>query len=459
MNRQPYATPPQRWEAKLSETFVRWTRAWRRRQLRVGQRIVGLDVRGMEKVKAAADAGDGVLIVPNHSTHYDSAALYLAADTVDQPLYFMTAWQVFAMSGWFDRWALQKLGCFSVDRERNDRHAFKTATEILAEGKYPLVIFPEGDIYHVTDETTPFRDGAAAIALSAAKKQTRRIVVFPCAIKFRYVDDPTPELLTTLTEMEERLHLRSRREDGVIRRIYRLAEVSLAMKEIDYHGATSAGPLRGRMDALMETVLSQLEAKHSLPKQGSFPERVKALRQSIILKSEEVVSRFREKREKKLLREGKLPTKRATAEDDLVTMNRWIRDSEALAALQPLNEDLEDLFFVMQIYSYPGTYLRNEPSIERIAETIDKLEEDVLERDLPRVRGTRRVEIRIGEPIPVVPSERKERGEVSALTAKMHAAVQRLMDELNGVRPPSEAGAATESGTAAETETQEHAQA
>jgi 1-acyl-sn-glycerol-3-phosphate acyltransferase len=451
MNRQPYATPPQRWEAKLSETFVRWTRAWRRRQLRVGQRIVGLDVRGMEKVKAAAAAGDGVLIVPNHSTHYDSAALYLAGDTVDQPLYFMTAWQVFAMSGWFDRWALQRLGCFSVDRERNDRHAFKTAIELLVSAKHPLVIFPEGDIYHVTDETTPFREGAAAIAISAAKKQARRIVVFPCAIKFRYVEDPTPELLTTLTEMEERFHLRSPRDASVVRRIYRLAEVSLALKEIDYHGATSAGPLRGRMDALMESVLSQLEARHGIPKQGTFPERVKALRQAIILKSEEMISCFREKRE------GKQRTKRATAEDDLVTMNRWIRDPEALAALRPLNEDLEDLFFVMQVYSYPGTYLRNEPSIERIAETIDKLEEDVLERDLPRVRGTRRVEIVIGDAIPIETSERKERGEVPALTARLHAAVQRLMDELNGVRPRSGSETPNESGLGSTTETQEHA--
>ena len=39
---------------------------------------------------------------------------------------------------------------------------------------------------------------------------------------------------------------------------------------------------------------------------------------------------------------------------------------------------MEDLFFVIQLYSYPGDYVAEKPSIERIAETLDKFEEDVL---------------------------------------------------------------------------------
>ena len=65
------------------------------------------------------------MITPNHSAHYDSAALYIAADRIDTPLYFMTAWQVFAMSRGYQRWAMQRLGCFTIDRESNDRQAFK----------------------------------------------------------------------------------------------------------------------------------------------------------------------------------------------------------------------------------------------------------------------------------------------------------------------------------------------
>ena len=167
MNRQPYGTPPQWWPPKLSPTWVRMTRRWRRGQLANKQQIIDISVDGAEHLCDAVAAGHGVLISPNHSAHYDSAALYVAADGLNLPLYFMTAWQVFAMSSGFERFAMQRLGCFSIDREATDRQAYKQAVEILESHAHPLVIFREGDIYHTSERVTPFREGAAAIALSA----------------------------------------------------------------------------------------------------------------------------------------------------------------------------------------------------------------------------------------------------------------------------------------------------
>ena len=97
------------------------------------------------------------------------------------------------------------------------------------------MIFPEGDIYHVSDRVTPFRDGAATIVLSAARRADRTIVVLPCGIKFWYVEDPTEELL------EQRFCLRTQPNRPLVDRIYRLAEALLALKELDYLSATS-GP-------------------------------------------------------------------------------------------------------------------------------------------------------------------------------------------------------------------------
>ena len=73
-----------------------------------------------------------------------------------------------------------------------------------------MVIFPEGDIYHTGDRVTPFRDGAAAIAMSAAKKADRPVVCIPTALKCVYLDDPTPELTKLMTRLEESLHWRPR---------------------------------------------------------------------------------------------------------------------------------------------------------------------------------------------------------------------------------------------------------
>jgi len=45
---------------------------------------------------------------------------------------------------------------------------------------------------------------------------------------------------------------------------------------------------------------------------------------------------------------------------------------------------MDDLFFVIQLYSYPGDYVAERPVIERIAETLDKFEEDVLQATYPQ---------------------------------------------------------------------------
>ena len=92
---------------------------------------------------------------------------------------------------------------------------------------------------------------------------------------------------------------------------------------------------------------------------------------------------------------------------------------------------MDDVFLVMQLYSYPGDYLiEGEPSIERLAETLDKFEEDILEQELPTLRGERNIEIRFGEPI-TVNSERKGRDAVSTLTDAMCGSVQSLVDDIN----------------------------
>ncbi len=349
---------------------------------------------GLEHLVRATEAGRGVLITPNHSAHYDSAALYLAADQADSPLYFMVAWQVFGMATNFECWAMQRLGCFSIDRESTDRQAFKQAVQILEEEKHPLVIFPEGDIYHTSDRVTPFREGAAAIAIAAAKRQSRPVVTIPCGIRFSYVDDPTPGMHELLDRLEARLHLRNRRDMPLPERIHRFAEAALALKELDYLGRTASGRLRERVVALTAGVLTQLEQRHGIrASDRTPPERAKELRRRII----------------------------DQIEDDQLRRGQP-------AAYRQLQQDMEDVFFVIQCFSYPGDYLAEQPSIERMAETLDKFEEDVFGVEVPGVRGRRKVHIEFGEPI-VVPPARQRDGSAE-LTKTMQTRVQGIIDQL-----------------------------
>ena len=167
----------------MTPWLVRLWRPMINRELSRGQRIVELDIGGIEHVQRALADGAGVMVTPNHSFHYDSYVLIEAAHRCGRPFHFLTAWQVFAMSKWHEQQVLQWHGCFSINREAADLQAFKTSVEILRTDPHPLVIFPEGDIYHNNDRVTPFRDGAAAIAMSAAKKADRPVVCIPAALQ------------------------------------------------------------------------------------------------------------------------------------------------------------------------------------------------------------------------------------------------------------------------------------
>jgi 1-acyl-sn-glycerol-3-phosphate acyltransferase len=396
-------------------------RLWRpliNRDLKNNQRIIELDIRGIEHVQKAIKDGAGVLIVPNHSFHYDSYVLIEASHRVGTPFHFLTAWQVFAMSKWHEQLMLQWHGCFSINREAADLAAFKTAVEILKSKPEPLVIFPEGDIYHNNDRVTPFRDGAAAIAMSAAKKALRPIVCIPCALKCFYLDDPTPQLQELMTRLEEAIHWRPRPDLPLSDRIYRFAEGMLVLKEMEYLGQPQPGPVKDRTQNLIEAVLSRLESRHNVPNKGGIiPERVKEVRRVII----------------KTIAQNGHPT------SPLAGTKPGPGESPTDAKQQlaaDLAHDMEDLFFIIQLFSYPGDYVAQRPTIERIAETLDKAEEDVLRADYPAVRGKRRAVVRFGEPIPI-PKERDAKSSVEQWTDLVESRVQQLLDEINAAHNES----------------------
>jgi 1-acyl-sn-glycerol-3-phosphate acyltransferase len=374
-------------------------RLWRpliNRELVRRQRIVELVVGGIEHVQRALADGAGVLITPNHSFHYDSYVLIEAAHRVGRPFHFLTAWQVFAMSKWLEQRVLQWHGCFSINREASDLQAFKTSVEILRADPHPLVIFPEGDIYHNNDRVTPFRDGAAAIAMSAAKKADRPVVCIPAALKCFYLDDPTADLVRLMSRLEESVHWRPRPDLPLPERIFRFAEGLLALKEYEELGQPQSGRIHERTVRLAEAVVTRLEKHHGITSKGGiYPERVKEVRRAVIKAIEQ--------------------------------------DGTSAEAKNKLAGDLDDLFFVIQLFSYPGDYVAERPTIERIAETLDKFEEDVLRADFPAIRGTRRAVVRFGEPIPV-PKEREGKDAVEKWTDLVESRVQGLLDEINAVK-------------------------
>ncbi len=397
LNIQPYGTPEGQWPPRMTPWWFLLTGPLRRKALRK-QKIVRVQVQGLEHLKQTLASNHGVMLTPNHSFHWDSYCLITAAEELRIPFYIMTAWQVFAMSSWFERHSMQRCGCFSVDREGTDVQALKTAVDILQNKKHPLLIFPEGDVYHMNDRVTAFRDGAAAIALLAARKSSRPISIIPVAIKRWYIQDPTPSLLQTIEKLEKRLFWRPQSDKPLAERVLHVARGLLSLKEMEHLRTTQSDTLRDRVQHLTSALLSACESRYGRDKKQSLiPERVKEVRRAIIEAREQAAGTTSKEQEM-----------------------QWA-------------SDMDNMFLVTQLYSYPGNYLEENPTIERMAETLDKLEEDALEATYPTVHGDREVSVRFDQPIEL-PTGKEKRMVPAELTDQLEQRVQSMLDDMNAQR-------------------------
>jgi 1-acyl-sn-glycerol-3-phosphate acyltransferase len=388
---KPLRNPPKWWSPMLSPLAVRWLRPMRRAAQRKLEAVHEIEVRGGERLREALGKDQALLIAPNHPGSGDPYAMYHLSDVAGRPFYFMAAWELFAECRRLTRGILRLHGVFSVDRDGTDLNAFKRAVEVLKAGRYPLVIFPEGEVYHVNDRITPFREGPAAIALSTCRKGDRPVAFVPVALKYHYLEDPTPGLERVMEQLERQILWRPRTDEPLDRRIYCFAEAALGLKELEYTAATSTAPLPERVRELREFVLSRAEQRQGLAAEGkSVPERIKAVRQRVRTRLEELP-----------------PGDPARIDCD---------------------RDRDDVFFCVQLFSYPGDYVEESPSIERIAETIDKFAEDVLGMRRASVCAARKIVVSVGEPLPVDAGDRKTAG--PKLTRELEQRVQSLLDEL-----------------------------
>ncbi|HEY2155264.1 MAG TPA: 1-acyl-sn-glycerol-3-phosphate acyltransferase [Isosphaeraceae bacterium] len=367
--------------------------------------VASVDVDGLEHLSALLGRGDGVMIAPNHADLADSGVMLELGRNLGRVLYFMAAYQIFQINGRAGRFLLPRVGAFPVDREGADLRAFKTAVEILGKGHDPLVIFPEGEIYHVNDRLTPLREGAAAVATTAAKRAGERgktVWIVPMGIKYRFLDgaDRMPALQQAMARLESRFGWWPREGHCLVDRIHACAEAMLGLKEMELLGATRQGTIKERIGSLRDAILDGLEYRHfGKRRDDTVPVRVKELRHAFL---------------EKLAGSATTP--------------------ECAASLR---RDLYDVFLAVQLFSYPGDYLRETPTVERIAETVRKFEQDALAIE-PEPYAMRRAVVRLGEPIDVrerMTSFARPRLATGAITTELEARIQSVLDAIGPGRP------------------------
>ena len=415
MNRLPLSDElPYRFHPpRVSPFWVSTSRLYFKYLLRRLQRVRTIEMEGLEHLKPLLGRGDGVLITPNHPDLADCGIMFEMSRRVAKPFCYMAAYQIFAGSAGLRRFILPRLGVFPVDREGSDRAAFQAGIDILLKGKNPLVVFPEGEVYHLADRLTPLREGAAALAVSAAKKRVaegRTVWVVPTAIKYRFLEghNAEPELKSLMNDLEARFTWRNSPDRPLIDRLYRYAEGLLALKELEYLDAPQVGTVKERILRLRSYILDGIEDRRLGRRQDdSVPVRVKDLRRVCL---------------------------KALADPETTPSER-----------RELKRDLDDLFLAIQLFSYPGDYVRECPTVERLSEILTKFEQDSLGVVVAAPRGPRKAVVHLGEPINVpdyLGSGAPSRDATAHVTTDLESRIQELLDQIGPGRPLSELGAA-----------------
>ncbi len=390
----------------------------RRRVYRNMYGVRDLELRGEEHVQAALEAGHGVMFAVNHPAHGDPFVVFEAMARLRAPCCYLAAWQVF--TGWMGLkgFAFQRLGAFSVDREGTDMRAFRTAVDVLTQGDRSLVIFPEGDVYHLNDRITPLREGAAMIVLTAAHRRKRSngppLYIIPCGLKYYYLQDPMEQVESIMGRLEAQIYWRPRPDRPLVERIHRYAEAILALKDLEYRQALGEGSLPQRIGSLTKHILRQMEERHFAKVcQEPIPVRVKQLRHQIL------TALGAQATDDDAVGEAGSGGTTPDVDEDVLAVGR---------------RDLEDLHLVTQLFSYPGDYVAEDPSIERICETIDKFEEDALGTECAGARTDRRAILRFGSPIDVAAqfaaSKGKLRENAATLTTMIEQGMQEQVDRI-----------------------------
>ena len=392
---RPYFFRPPKYSSLLAPFLIKISEVFFLRRTFRMRRITS---EGLDSVSQLVDAGHTVLIAPNHADHADPHVLICLGRRHGLTFHFMAAREGFELSR-LHAFALQRCGAFSVDREGADIASIKTAMQILRQGRFPLVVFPEGEIYHHQEQLDPLNEGVSTMLLRAAKSLPieKCAYLIPAAMLYTYEEAVKCSFSERLSVLEERITWKPRDDLEVVDRIYRLGEGLLALKEVEFLGSARPGSLIDRLSNLRNELVAAVEEKHLRKKgTGSIPERVKALRARI--------------------------RKQLLGSDGNISEEEQAR----------LYDDLDTLFVAVQLYSYPGQYLRENYSVDRIAETILKLEEDVLGKaDYPAHRD---VHVKFGAPIEVKTYLKEHsfntRNAVGPLTTLLSERIQSMLQEL-----------------------------
>ena len=343
-----------------------------------------------DRLRDSVAAGHGVMLPSNHVRNADTPVLGTLAGALGTPFYYMASWHLFSESR-RARAQLRRAGGISLFREGTDRQAIRTVADILATAERPVVIYPEGSYFHENERLAPPQPGFAMIAQLAERKGQRPVVVHPLAIRYWCLEDPVPPLCRELESLERALHWNPQTDLSPTRRLHKLVDAAVAVKEIDLLGKAGAGSLDGRAARLVDAVCARTEAELGLAAEGDwYLERLRHVRNALVKRLHAATGAERQLR----------------------------------------HRDLDDLWYAQIVANYGRGYLEP-PTLNRWAEKVDQLLEDVRQREPAYV--SRGAVVRVGPALAVA-----DHPDRNALVAAVAGSIRDMLADMTAAGPPPE---------------------
>ncbi|MBG1258686.1 1-acyl-sn-glycerol-3-phosphate acyltransferase [Nostoc commune] len=309
-------------------------------------------------------------------------------------------------AGSYVGWIASRLGATPIQRGKADWTGLRSARDLFANGKFPMAAAPEGATNGLSENISPLEPGIAQLSFWCAEdlhkaERPEQVLIVPVGIKYSYVDAPWGAIANLLTELEAASGLPANpSENASIESLYprllSLAEHLLSLMEQFYTrfyhqklpDAKTIGEIEDRnealavrLKALLNTALLISEQYFDLQSKGSLRDRCQRVEQAGW---------------NYIFREDFKDVKGISA------VERALGDRVAEEA----NARMWHMRLVESFVAVSGNYIRENPTVERFAETtlilwqmIAKIKGD---KGVHRPQlGKQKVKITVGEPISI----------------------------------------------------------
>ncbi len=304
-------------------------------------------------------------------------------------------------------WIASHLGGTPIQRGKADWTGLRSARDLFANGKFPMAAAPEGATNGLSENISPLEPGIAQLGFWCAEdlhkaERPEQVLIVPVGIKYSYVDAPWGAIANLLSELEAASGLPvNSAENASIESLYprllTLAEHLLSLMEKFYtrfyHLKLSDAKavvgeiedrneaLAVRLQALLNAALQISEQYFDLQSKGTLSDRCRRVEQAGW---------------NYIFREDFKDTK------GISPVEKALGDRVAEEA----NARMWHMRLVESFVAVSGNYIRENPTVERFAETtlilwqmIAKIKGD---KRLQRPQlGKQKVKITVGKPISI----------------------------------------------------------